>query len=153
MKVKILMVCLGNICRSPLAEGILRSKLPENKFFIDSAGTGNWHVDNSPDPRSIAVAKKNGIDISFQKGRLFTTTDFENFDYIYVMDKSNYDNVVALAPNQVSISKVKMILNEIFIDKNLDVPDPYFGSENGFDTVYKMLDEVCETISQKLNPL
>ena len=91
MPVKILMVCLGNICRSPLAEGILMSKLPKKSFFVDSAGTGNWHVGKQPDERSIAIAKKNGIDISHLRGKQFSTSDFETYDYIYVMDNSNYE--------------------------------------------------------------
>jgi protein-tyrosine phosphatase len=100
MSIKILMVCLGNICRSPLAEGILASKLPKNKFKVDSAGTGSWHIGRQPDERSIAIAKKNKLDISGQKGRQFTATDFDTFDYIYVMDNYNYQDVVQLAKNQ-----------------------------------------------------
>ncbi|MEM8521484.1 low molecular weight protein-tyrosine-phosphatase [Flavobacterium sp. PL12] len=150
MSVKILMVCLGNICRSPLAEGILASKLPKDKFKVDSAGTGNWHVGHSPDERSIAVAKKNKISISYQKGRQFTESDFDNFDYIYVMDSSNYSNVIALAKTQDHKDKVQMILNDLFPNENVDVPDPYFGLPNGFEIVYNMLDEVCDVISQRL---
>ena len=150
MKTKILMVCLGNICRSPLAEGILASKLPADLFTIDSAGTGNWHVGHQPDKRSISIAKNNGIDIRDQKGRQFHVDDFENFDIIYAMDKSNYNHLMELAPNDGAKSKIKMILNEIFPDENVDVPDPYFGAENGFAQVYLMLDDVCEVIKQKL---
>ena len=150
MSIKILMVCLGNICRSPLAEGILASKLPKNKFTVDSAGTGSWHVGHSPDERSISVGKKNKIDISNQKGRQFSTTDFENFDYIYVMDSSNYSDVLELAKTQEHKDKVQMILNDLFPNENVDVPDPYFGLPNGFEIVYNMLDEVCEVISKKL---
>ena len=97
MKVKILMVCLGNICRSPIAEGILKSKLNSNNFFIDSAGTGSWHVGNKPDLRSIAVSKAHHIDISNQNARQFTYEDYKNFDHIYVMDQSNKNNVLSLA--------------------------------------------------------
>ena len=150
MSIKILMVCLGNICRSPLAEGILASKLPKNKFTVDSAGTGSWHVGHSPDERSISVGKKNKIDISNQKGRQFSTTDFDTFDYIYVMDSSNYSDVVELAKTQEHKDKVQMILNDLFPNENVDVPDPYFGLPNGFEIVYNMLDEVCEVISKKL---
>lgn len=150
MPIKILMVCLGNICRSPLAEGILASKLPQNKFQVDSAGTGSWHIGHSPDERSIAVAKKHNIDIAKQKGRQFTTTDFEAFDYIYVMDNSNYWDVVQLLDNKVQTEKVQLILNELFPNENVDVPDPYFGLPNGFDSVYTMLDEVCDVIAKKL---
>ena len=150
MSIKILMVCLGNICRSPLAEGILDSKLPKNKFTVDSAGTGSWHVGHSPDERSISVGKKNKIDISNQKGRQFSTTDFETFDYIYVMDSSNYSDVLELAKTQDHKDKVQMILNDLFPNENVDVPDPYFGLPNGFEIVYNMLDEVCDVISQRL---
>ena len=147
---KILMVCLGNICRSPLAEGILASKLPKGKFTVDSAGTGSWHIGRQPDERSIAVAKKNKINISTQKGRQFSVADFDAFDYIYVMDSSNYNDVVELAKTQDHRDKVQMILNDLFPNENVDVPDPYFGLPNGFEIVYNMLDEVCEVISKKL---
>ena len=150
MVTKILMVCLGNICRSPLAEGILASKLPSDKFIIDSAGTGDWHVGSQPDKRSIAIAKQKGLDISCQKARQFTIQDFIEYDYIFAMDGSNYQNILALAPNQKSKEKVKLILNELFENENADVPDPYFGLENGFEIVYEMLDEVCENIADKL---
>jgi protein-tyrosine phosphatase len=150
MSIKILMVCLGNICRSPLAEGILASKLPKDKFTVDSAGTGSWHIGHSPDERSIAVAKENQIAISQQKGRQFSAADFDAFDYIYVMDNSNYTNVTALAQNQDQLDKVKLILNELFPNENVDVPDPYFGLTNGFEIVYNMLDEVCDVIAKKL---
>ncbi|OJX52231.1 MAG: protein-tyrosine-phosphatase [Flavobacterium sp. 38-13] len=150
MPVKILMVCLGNICRSPLAEGILQSKLPRDRFVVDSAGTGDWHIGRQPDSRSIAVAKSNGLDISRQRGRLFTATDFETNDYIFVMDNSNYKDVMRLAPNAEAKSKVSLILNELFPGENVDVPDPYFGLEDGFSNVYGMLDEVCEIIAEKL---
>jgi protein-tyrosine phosphatase len=150
MPVKILMVCLGNICRSPLAEGILESKLPSNLFTVDSAGTGNWHVGNKPDDRSIAVAKKHGIDITHQRGKHFQKTDFENYDYIYVMDNSNYSDVIDLANNDEQKNKVNLILNELFPGENVDVPDPYYGIQHGFDTVYAMLDEACDEIAKKL---
>lgn len=150
MPIKILMVCLGNICRSPLAEGILQSKLPRDQFIVDSAGTGNWHVGRQPDSRSIAIAKLRGLDISKQKGRQFTTKDFETNDYIFVMDNSNYRNVIQLAPNQEAKSKVSLILNDLFPNENVDVPDPYYGMEDGFSNVYGMLDEVCEIIAEKL---
>lgn len=144
------MVCLGNICRSPLAEGILASKLPKKIFAVDSAGTGSWHIGRSPDTRSIAVAKKNKLDISQQKGRQFQTTDFENFDYIYVMDQSNYDDVLSLATTEQQQQKVKIILDELFPNEKVDVPDPYYGLSNGFEMVYNMLDEACELIAEKL---
>lgn len=147
---KILMVCLGNICRSPLAEGILKSKVNLNNVFVDSAGTGAWHSGNLPDVRSIAIAKKYGIDLTDQRARLFLIEDFDKFDHIYVMDQSNYKNVCRLAPNDKALSKVQMILNEINPDKNREVPDPYYGGDNGFDDVYNMLNEACEKIKLKI---
>jgi protein-tyrosine phosphatase len=150
MSVKILMVCLGNICRSPLAEGIMAAKLPKDKFSVDSAGTGSWHIGHSPDARSISTAKKNNLDISKQKGRQFSINDFETYDYIYVMDKSNYDDVIKLAQTTEQKNKVQIILNELYPDENVDVPDPYFGMPNGFDIVYNMLDEVCDIVAEKL---
>lgn len=149
MSVKVLMVCLGNICRSPLAEGILQAKLPNN-YIVDSAGTANYHVGSAPDKRSVVTAQKFGIDISKQKCRQITSSDFETFDYIYVMDASNYKNVLAIAPNEVAKQKVKVILNELHPDKNLEVPDPYYGDMQGFEHVYKLLDEVCEVIATKI---
>ena len=150
MPVKILMVCLGNICRSPLAEGILASKLPKDKFLVDSAGTGEWHVGRQPDERSIATAKKHGIDISKQRGKHFTSKLFDEFDYIYVMDGSNYDNVTFLAKSEDQKAKVKLILDELFPGDNVDVPDPYYGLQNGFDMVYEMLEEATDLLAKKL---
>jgi protein-tyrosine phosphatase len=147
---KILMVCLGNICRSPLAEGILKSKL-SNAFVVDSAGTASYHIGNPPDKRSIAVARKYGLTISDLKGRQFSVSDFEVFDFIYVMDESNFKNVIKLARNNEDITKVKMILNEVYPNQNYDVPDPYYGGEDGFERVYKMLDEACSIIAENLN--
>ena len=146
---KILMVCLGNICRSPLAEGILKSKLP-NDFIVDSAGTANYHVGSPADKRSVAVAKTYGLDISNLRGRQFDVSDFDTFDLIYVMDESNFSNIVKIARNDEDIAKVTLILNEVHPNKNFEVPDPYYGGDYGFDNVYKMLDEACEIIAKKL---
>lgn len=150
MPVKILMVCLGNICRSPLAEGILASKLPKDKFFVDSAGTGSWHIGRAPDERSIETAKKKGLNIANQKGRQFKKSDFDAFDYIFVMDNNNYNDVIDLAKNEDQKNKVQLILNALFPAENVDVPDPYYGLPNGFEMVYQMLDEACEIIAEKL---
>ncbi len=150
MKTKVLMVCLGNICRSPLAEGILKSKLPHSSFLIDSAGTGAWHAGEQPDKRSIAIAKKHGIDLTAQRARQFKMADFEIFDHIYVMDKSNYENVVKLATTTEAIQKVKLILNEIDPSTNKEVPDPYYGGDDGFENVFQLLDKACTQIANKL---
>ncbi|UTD13956.1 low molecular weight phosphotyrosine protein phosphatase [Tenacibaculum mesophilum] len=147
---KILMVCLGNICRSPLAEGILKSKLSSESFIVDSAGTAGYHVGELPDGRSIEVARKYGIDITNQHSRKFTKADFDKFDMIFAMDQNNYADIVALSENEEQHEKVKMILNELYPDENRSVPDPYYGGDQGFENVYKMLDEACEIIASKL---
>ena len=146
---KILMVCLGNICRSPLAEGLLQSKLP-NRFKVDSAGTGDWHIGSPPDKRSVEIAKLNQLDISNQRGRQFKISDFGEYDYIYAMDSSNFKDIVALAPNDKAKSKVRLILNVLFPGENMDVPDPYFGMHNGFEQVYSMLNQTCDIIAKNL---
>lgn len=147
---KILMVCLGNICRSPLAEGILKSKASSN-IVIDSAGTGSWHAGEQPDERSIAIAKDNGIDITYQRARQFTSRDFQTFDLIYAMDNSNYENIIAQANSDEDVAKVRLILNELYPEENLDVPDPYYGGKTGFKNVFDMLDKACDVIIDKIN--
>tara|TARA_R100000149_G_C5859019_1_gene125451 strand:+ start:419 stop:871 length:453 start_codon:yes stop_codon:yes gene_type:complete len=150
MKTKVLMVCLGNICRSPLAEGLLKSKVDTSNIYVTSAGTGHWHVGDQPDPRSIAVAKKNGLNITDQRGRQFKAEDFNEFDYIFVMDNSNKENVLKLAKTEKDKAKVQLILDEIFPGENVDVPDPYYGGDSGFDNVYDMLNEACEKIANRI---
>jgi len=149
---KILMVCLGNICRSPLAEGILQEKLKSNghDIIVDSAGTGGWHVGQSPDNRSVAIARKYGIDISRQKARQFSVSDFQDFDIIYAMDGSNLSDIISMASTKEDIGKVKLILNEIKPGLNTPVPDPYYGGNDGFENVYQLLNEACEIITNKI---
>ena len=147
---KILMVCLGNICRSPLAEGILQSKLTSEFFKVDSAGTAGYHVGELPDERSIEVAKKYGIDITNQRSRKFVKSDFKEFDLIFAMDESNYHNILSIIDDNEDARKVKMILNEQYPTENRNVPDPYYGGNQGFENVYNMLDEACEIIASKL---
>jgi protein-tyrosine phosphatase len=149
-KTKVLMVCLGNICRSPLAEGLLKSKVDPEKVHVESAGTGDWHIGQLPDERSIKVAREHGLDITDQRGRQFQTSDFEKFDKIYVMDNSNYSDVLALARNEEDQKKVSLILNEIFPGDNLNVPDPYTGGQSGFKRVYDMLDQATDKIVERL---
>lgn len=144
------MVCLGNICRSPLAEGILKSKVDPSKVEVDSAATSDYHIGHSPDERSVEIAKKNDLDITYQRGRQFSSEDFDRFDKIYVMDMSNYKDVMALARHSEDRNKVSLILNEIFPGENVEVPDPYHGGPEGFYKVYNMLDEACQIIAQKL---
>jgi protein-tyrosine phosphatase len=147
---KILMVCLGNICRSPLAEGILKTKVEKNRlnWIVDSAGTSSQHSGEQPDSRSIAIAEKYGIDITDQRSRQFKTRDFSEFDLILVMDASNFRNVVNLARDEEDIKKVKLIMNLAEPDQNNEVPDPYWN-DNGFEQVYQMLDKACEAILLK----
>lgn len=151
MKTHILMVCLGNICRSPLAEGLLKSKLDAERFQVDSAGTGHWHVGSMPDSRSIAVAQKNGLDITDQRGMQFKPVFFDRYDHIFVMDNYNYEDVVAQATKDEDKAKVQLILDEIFPGERVDVPDPYNDSLRGFDRVYEMLDEATTKIAERLS--
>lgn len=150
---KVLMVCLGNICRSPLAEGILRHKAEKSglNITIDSAGTSDYHIDQHPDKRSVLSAKKHGIDISKLKGRQFNVTDFDTFDLIFVMDSSNYSDVIALSRNENDTKKVELILNRVHPNSNMPVPDPYYGGEQGFENVYQLLNKACDEILKSLN--
>lgn len=139
----VLMVCLGNICRSPLAHGILESKAPED-WYIDSAGTSGWHEGERPDTRSIVTAKGRGLNIDQQRSRPFLVEDFERFDVIFAMDSSNYTNITRLAPDEASKAKVRLIMNEAYPGENRQVPDPYTGGQRGFEDVYDMLDLAIE---------
>ena len=143
------MVCLGNICRSPLAEGILKQKTKHLNLTIDSAGTAGYHIGKSPDPRAVAVAKKHNINISKLKARQFSRIDFENFDTIYVMDINNLSHLISLSSNAQERNKIRLILNEIDPKNHDSVPDPYYD-DNGFKKVYNMLNEACEKIAIKI---
>lgn len=142
---KILMVCLGNICRSPLAEGILKAKLKEENlnWEVDSAGTSSWHINSMPDNRSIAIARQHGIDITDQRARQFQASDLEDFDLILAMDADNYNAILAQASEE-QVSKVKMILNYSYPNENRRIPDPYYN--DGFGQVYQLLDTACDRI-------
>lgn len=148
---KILMVCLGNICRSPIAEGILRQKVNEQGLDIstDSAGTSSFHVGESPDRRMRATAKDNGVDIDDLRARQFVQSDFDEFDLIYAMDQSNYNNILSLSRNADDENKVKMILNEVNPGANQAVPDPYYGGDEGFQHVFDLLDDATNVIIEK----
>ena len=135
------MVCLGNICRSPLAEGIMQHLAEQNglDWTVDSAGTGDWHVGHGPDYRSTRTALKHGIDISSQVCRLFRSDDFDNFDWIFVMDKNNLKDILAKTRNKTDVKKVKLLLG------NKIVPDPYTDDEL-FEPVFKLIEEGCREI-------
>lgn len=150
---KILFVCLGNICRSPLAEGVmlhLKEKY-ELDIEVDSAGTANYHVGEAPDSRTILNAKKNGIDLSSLRARQFQTSDFDNFDKIFVMDKSNLQNVLRLSKHETQSKKVCLLLEQSKSSDTLEVPDPYFGGEEGFDLAFQLIYDACENIRLQLN--
>jgi protein-tyrosine phosphatase len=149
-RMKILMVCLGNICRSPLAQGIMEDLVAKNglDWEVDSAGTGSWHIGAQPDIRSMAVAKKYGIDISGQQARRIRPTDFETFDLIYAMDTTNFHDLERWALDEAEKSKIRLILNETSPGENRSVPDPYWD-DNGFEAVFTMLREACEVIIEK----
>ncbi len=146
------MVCLGNICRSPLAEGILQHKANEAELnvTVDSAGTIALHEGELPDSRSITTAHEHGIDITNQRSRPLKKEDFDTFDRIYVMDASNYTDVLGLAKDEDQRAKVKMILNESYPGENRRVPDPYYGGDEGFENVYQLLDKACSVIVDNL---
>ncbi|WP_104383688.1 low molecular weight protein-tyrosine-phosphatase [Sphingobacterium sp. HMA12] len=143
---KILMVCLGNICRSPLAHGILKQKVKDKQlnWIVESAGTGDWHIGEAPDRRAIAIAKKYGVDISGQRARHFQPAFFEEYDLIFVMDRQNFADVCAQADNKESLEKVQLFLADDI------VPDPYFD-DNLFDPVFQMIDKRCTEVIDKIS--
>ena len=145
------MVCLGNICRSPLAEGILQYKANAYhlNILVNSAGTGNYHIGEAPHHSSQKIAKLNGVNISEQKCKQFKKTDFEEFDKIYVMDNDNYNDVKKMSGSYFAENKIDLILNELYPNQNREVPDPWYGGFEDFIKVYAMLDEVCEVIIKK----
>jgi len=149
---KILMVCLGNICRSPMAEGIMRSKVEKYQLNaqIDSCGTANYHVGDAPDVRGQQTLLKRDIDISNHRGRQFSIRDFDKFDMIFAMDENNYHDLKYLARNQKDENKVKLIMNTVFPGENIPVPDPYYGNMNDFEESFKLLDLACEKIALDL---
>lgn len=134
------MVCLGNICRSPLAHGIFQDLVADHNIKVDSAGTANYHIGAAPDPRSIEIAAKKGIDISLQQARQFVVDDFDQFDYIYVMDKSNLQNILQLARTEEDRTKVRLLIG------NAEVEDPYYGGTDGFAIVYDKIHKACQHI-------
>ena len=149
---KILMVCLGNICRSPLAHGLLQKKVEEKNldWTIDSAGTGSYHIGELPDQRSIDIAKQNNLDITYQRARQFKRSDFKEFDLIFAMDSSNYNDILSMAETEAEKEKVYLILNESQPGENRAVPDPYYGGDEGFKNVYNMLNKATDSLIKRL---
>ena len=148
---RILMVCLGNICRSPLAEGILKDKVEKAglNWFIDSAGTNGYHIGEAPHKLSQKVARLNGIDICQQKARQFVKEDFDRFDKIYAMADDVLDDIKRIAKNKFDPTKADFLMNELFPEQNVSVPDPWYGPEPGYHQVYKLIDDACEAIIKK----
>jgi protein-tyrosine phosphatase len=146
------MVCLGNICRSPMAEGILRQKAEERglNIEVDSAGTGDYHVGEAPDDRAIATARKFGVDISGLKARQFQAEDFDRFDRIFVMDASNHRNVLALTDDAAHSGKVSLLLDAVYPGEEMEVPDPWFGNLEGFDRCFSMLETACDNVVKEI---
>jgi protein-tyrosine phosphatase len=148
---KILMVCLGNICRSPLAEGILQDKAFKAglSWSVESAGTNSYHIGDAPHHLSQKVAKINGLDISTQRARRFTAEDFETYDKIYALANDVLSDIKKIAKDKFVPAKVDLLLNELYPEKNMDVPDPWYGPEPGYHQVYDLIDKVCDTIIEK----
>ena len=147
------MVCLGNICRSPMAKAVLIKKLEEknvNWVEVDSAGTSDYHSGSPADKRTLENGFKHGIDLSGHKARQFNHNDFEKFDSIYVMDHENLSDVLYHARNEDEAMKVKLLLDEISPGANLSVPDPWFGGEKDFERVFNLLYKACDILSDKL---
>lgn len=148
---KILMVCLGNICRSPLAEGILKDKVQKAglNWVIESAGTNSYHIGETPHPLSQKVARQNGISIEAQRARRFVKEDFDRYDKIYAMAADVIEDMKKIAGNKFDAGKVDLLLNEIYPGQQQDVPDPWYGSEPGYHEVYKMINSAANTILEK----
>jgi protein-tyrosine phosphatase len=148
---KVLMVCLGNICRSPLAEGLLQHHADKAglNWDVESAGTANYHVGSAPHELSQKVSKLNGIDISQQQCRQFIKEDMLAFDKIFVMDGSNYNDVKKIAGDHFDTAKTELILNHLYPGEDRNVPDPWYGKENGYHDVFEMLDKACRNIIKK----
>ncbi len=149
------MVCLGNICRSPLAEGIMQHKIDQAglDWQVDSAGTAGYHVGEAPHKLSQKVSKQNGIDISQQCCRQFVKEDMLHFDLIYVMDSSNYNDVRRISADLWDENKVDLLLNKLYPNKNRSVPDPWYGEEDGYHKVFEMIDKACDAILEKYSIL
>lgn len=147
---KILCVCYGNICRSPMAEGVLKHRFAKLNLEVevDSAGTSHWHIGEHPDKRAIQTSALYGVDISKQRARQLKSDDFDEFDFIFAMDKSNYNDILRLTKNEIQRKKVALFLNAAYPDSNADVHDPYY--DGSFQEVFKVIDKAAEILIQKL---
>jgi protein-tyrosine phosphatase len=150
---KILMVCLGNICRSPLAEGLLRRKAADAglNWQIDSAGTNRYHIGEAPHRLSTKIAALNGIDISQQRARTFTTADFEKYDHIYALAGDVMDDIKSIAKDKFDPAKITLLMDELHPGRQLDVPDPFYGEEPGYHDVFNLISEACDMIIERYN--
>ncbi len=150
--IKVLFVCLGNICRSAMAQGILEKKIKDLKLNItvDSAGTSNYHIGDHPDYRMIKKGFEHQVDISNQRARQFVVSDFDEFDYIFVMDNNNLSDILQLAKNETHTLKVRLFLGYSYPNQQKSVPDPYYGSEKGFEEVYQLLNHACDAFIKSL---
>ena len=152
--VRLLMVCLGNICRSPTAEGIVRARVAEagldDRVTVDSAGTGDWHVDCSPDSRAIATAAGHGVDISYLRGRQLSARDFDEFDWLLCADRSNLRDVRALAPDAAARSRAQLLLDWAGVEADAEVPDPYTGGADQFEHVWRLLERAADGVVRRL---
>jgi protein-tyrosine phosphatase len=148
---KILMVCLGNICRSPLAEGILRHKTGQRglNWQIDSAGTESYHVGEPPHHLSQKVARLNGIDICDQRARRFTAGDFENYDKIYALSSDVLAEMKRMAGKRFDDNKAGLLLDELYPGSKMDVPDPWYGPEPGYHEAFRLIEQACDAIIEK----
>ncbi len=151
MALKFLMVCLGNICRSPIAHGLLKHKAGELglNWEVDSAGTSDWHEGELPNENSIEVMRRHGIDINYQRSRPVEVEDLQHFDVIYAMDSSNYETLITMARSQAEKDKVLLIMNEVYPGENRKVPDPWSLSFDHYEDVYQMLDQATDKIIAK----
>ena len=154
IKISVLFVCMGNICRSPTAEGVFRHVVKQagmqDKVMIDSAGTHAYHIGESPDKRSQAKAKEQGVDLSKQRARKALAEDFEHFDYIIAMDRSNYEDLKRLISNQEQAQKLSLFMDYADNWNNTEVPDPYYGGSNGFQEVFDMVTSASEGLLEHI---
>ena len=143
---------MGNICRSPLAEGIMKDKIVKLNLDaeIDSAGFESYHVGDGADSRSAEIARKHGISLNGHIARKFTTRDFDHYDRIYVMDRYNYQDAISVVRNGSDMAKVDFVMNLVHPGENREVPDPYYGGKDGFEKVFDMLDAACEVLAEEI---